>query len=224
MIFVREYCSQCHAIGKADGSHLANAAPFRALRLRYSVADLQRPLLEGIHPAMPRFQLTSRTFPCWRPEGEIPMSDMKRREFITLLSAAFSTASRLSQLPTSPSRTTLLRSCTVTPIALISISACRLQLACSLTRHGSRDRDPCGLGQSASEPSDNGGRVGWPRLRCDRNADKAKHAVSPLWWGHGHGVCTRHPKTCFSISCTGCFVRSLLISAMMRSFTSARKA
>jgi hypothetical protein len=28
------------------------------LRLRYPVADLQRPLLEGIHPAMPRFQLT----------------------------------------------------------------------------------------------------------------------------------------------------------------------
>jgi hypothetical protein len=25
------------------------------LRLRYPVADLQRPLLEGIHPAMPKF-------------------------------------------------------------------------------------------------------------------------------------------------------------------------
>ena len=58
LIFVREYCSQCHAIGKVGGSRLANAAPFRALRLRYPVADLQRPLLEGIHPAMPRFQLT----------------------------------------------------------------------------------------------------------------------------------------------------------------------
>jgi cytochrome c len=56
LIFVREYCSQCHAIGKVGGS--ANAAPFRALRLRYPVADLQRPLLEGVHPAMPRFQLT----------------------------------------------------------------------------------------------------------------------------------------------------------------------
>ena len=54
LIFVREYCSECHAIGKAGGSRLANAAPFRALRLRYPVADLQRPLLEGIHPAMPR--------------------------------------------------------------------------------------------------------------------------------------------------------------------------
>ena len=58
LIFVREYCSQCHAIGKVGGSRFANAAPFRALRLRYPVADLQRPLLEGIHPAMPRFQLT----------------------------------------------------------------------------------------------------------------------------------------------------------------------
>ena len=58
LIFVREYCSQCHAIGKVGGSRLANAAPFRALRLKYPVADLQRPLLEGIHPAMPRFQLT----------------------------------------------------------------------------------------------------------------------------------------------------------------------
>ena len=58
LIFVREYCSQCHAIGKVGGSRLANAAPFRALRLRYPVADLQRPLLEGIHPVMPRFQLT----------------------------------------------------------------------------------------------------------------------------------------------------------------------
>ena len=57
---------------------------------------------------------------------------------------------------------------TVTRIALVSISACRLHLACPLTRHGSRDRGPCGLGQSAGEPSDKRGRVGWPRLRCDR--------------------------------------------------------
>ena len=187
LIFVREYCSQCHAIGKADGSHLANAAPFRALRLRYSVADLQRPLLEGIHPAMPRFQLTSRTFPCWRPEGEIPMSDMKRREFITLLSGAFSTASRLSQLPTFPSRTTLLRSCTVTSIALVSISACRLQLACSLTPHGSCDRGPCGLGQTivggwaglayaAIEPCYAGGRAE------PRRAERMKRRRDVIIW------------------------------------------
>ena len=58
LIFVREHCSRCHAIGKVGESPVANAAPFRALRLRYPVADVQRPLLEGIHPAMPRFQLT----------------------------------------------------------------------------------------------------------------------------------------------------------------------
>ena len=59
LIFVREYCSRCHAIGKGGESPLANAPPFRTLRLRYPVADLQRPLFEGIHPVMPRFQLTA---------------------------------------------------------------------------------------------------------------------------------------------------------------------
>jgi cytochrome c len=57
-IFVRAHCSQCHAIDKSGASPLATATSFRTLRLRYPVADLQRPLLEGIHPAMPRFQLT----------------------------------------------------------------------------------------------------------------------------------------------------------------------
>jgi cytochrome c len=58
LIFVRVHCSQCHAIDKVGESPLAIAPPFRTLRLRYPVADLQRPLLEGIHPVMPRFQLT----------------------------------------------------------------------------------------------------------------------------------------------------------------------
>ena len=40
------------------GDSTRNGESFRTLRLRYPVADLQRPLLEGIHPAMPRFQLT----------------------------------------------------------------------------------------------------------------------------------------------------------------------
>ena len=115
------------------------------------------------------------------------MSDMKRREFITLLSAAFSTASRLSQLPTSPSRTTLLRSCTVTSIALVSISACRLQLACSLTPHGSSDRGPCGLGQTnvgrwaglayaAIEPCYAGGRAE------PRRAERMKRRRDVIIW------------------------------------------
>jgi mono/diheme cytochrome c family protein len=59
LIFVREYCSRCHAIGKVGESPSANAPPFRTLSLRYPVADLQRPLFEGIHPVMPRFQLTA---------------------------------------------------------------------------------------------------------------------------------------------------------------------
>lgn len=59
LIFVREYCSRCHAVGKVGESPFANAPPFRTLRLRYPVADLQRPLFEGIHPVMPRFQLTA---------------------------------------------------------------------------------------------------------------------------------------------------------------------
>jgi mono/diheme cytochrome c family protein len=58
LIFVRVHCSQCHAIGKVGESPLRSAIPFRTLRLRYPVADLQRPLLEGIHPVMPTFQLT----------------------------------------------------------------------------------------------------------------------------------------------------------------------
>ena len=57
-IFVRAHCSQCHAIDRSGANPLATATSFRTLRLRYPVADLQRPLLEGIHPAMPRFQLT----------------------------------------------------------------------------------------------------------------------------------------------------------------------
>ena len=59
LIFAREHCSRCHAIGKVDESRLAKAPSFRTLRLRYPVADLQRPLLEGIHPVMPRYQLTA---------------------------------------------------------------------------------------------------------------------------------------------------------------------
>ena len=47
LIFVRVHCSQCHAIDKVGESPLAIAPPFRTLRLRYPVADLQRPLLEG---------------------------------------------------------------------------------------------------------------------------------------------------------------------------------
>ena len=58
--FVSLNCAQCHAIDKVSASRLANAPPFRTLGLiKYGVADLQRPLAEGIHPTMPLFRLTS---------------------------------------------------------------------------------------------------------------------------------------------------------------------
>jgi mono/diheme cytochrome c family protein len=51
------HCARCHAIDKGSASPLAMAPPFRTLHLKYPVADLQRPLAQGIHPTMPRFQL-----------------------------------------------------------------------------------------------------------------------------------------------------------------------
>jgi mono/diheme cytochrome c family protein len=58
-IFVRERCARCHAVDATSASPPAGRPrPFHALRLRYLVADLQRPLAEGIHPVMPIFRLT----------------------------------------------------------------------------------------------------------------------------------------------------------------------
>jgi cytochrome c len=51
--FVRMHCSRCHAIDQVGESPLATAPPFRTLRLKYPV----RPLANGVHPVMPRFQL-----------------------------------------------------------------------------------------------------------------------------------------------------------------------
>ena len=59
LTLLRAHCEQCHAIDKVSASRLANAPPFRTLGLKYGVADLQRPLAEGIHPTMPLFRLTS---------------------------------------------------------------------------------------------------------------------------------------------------------------------
>jgi cytochrome c len=44
-------------IDEVGESPLATAPAFRTLHLKYPVSDLQRPLLQGIHPVMPRFQL-----------------------------------------------------------------------------------------------------------------------------------------------------------------------
>src|ERR1700737_1301206 len=51
--YVRLHCAECHAIDKVGESPLAIAPPFRTLHLKYSVADLQRPLAQGAHPGMP---------------------------------------------------------------------------------------------------------------------------------------------------------------------------
>jgi mono/diheme cytochrome c family protein len=56
--FARLHCAQCHAIEAVGESPLAMAPPFRTLRLKYPVQDLQRPLAKGIHPKMPLFHLT----------------------------------------------------------------------------------------------------------------------------------------------------------------------
>ena len=55
--FVQLHCAQCHAIDKISESPLPNAPPFRTLDLKYPIADLQRPLAQGIHPQMPKFEL-----------------------------------------------------------------------------------------------------------------------------------------------------------------------
>src|SRR5262245_34017398 len=55
--FVRMHCSRCHAIDLVGERPFASAPPFRTLHLKYPVADLQRPLANGVHPIMPRFQL-----------------------------------------------------------------------------------------------------------------------------------------------------------------------
>jgi cytochrome c553 len=59
LIFVKVNCAECHAIDQVSVSPLATAPPLRELNIRYPVADLQRPLAEGIHPQMPRIQLTA---------------------------------------------------------------------------------------------------------------------------------------------------------------------
>jgi cytochrome c len=51
---VRFHCAHCHAIDKVSESPLASAPAFRNLRLKYAVADLQRPLLQAelVHPRL----------------------------------------------------------------------------------------------------------------------------------------------------------------------------
>jgi cytochrome c len=51
------HCARCHAVDKVSESPLAKAPALRTLHLKYPVSDLQRPLAQGVHPDMPRFQL-----------------------------------------------------------------------------------------------------------------------------------------------------------------------
>ena len=50
------HCARCHAVDKVGESPLAHAPALRTLHLKYPVSDLQRPLSQGVHPDMPRFQ------------------------------------------------------------------------------------------------------------------------------------------------------------------------
>jgi len=59
-VFVKTWCSMCHAIGLHDESPLAIAPPFRTLHERYPIESLEEAFAEGIvtgHPTMPQFQL-----------------------------------------------------------------------------------------------------------------------------------------------------------------------
>lgn len=56
----RAHCARCHSIDKVSESPLKIAPPFRTLRQRYPVEDLEEPLAEGIvtgHQNMPEFRL-----------------------------------------------------------------------------------------------------------------------------------------------------------------------
>ena len=55
--FLRLNCARCHAVEKVGQSPLATAPALRTLHLKYPVSDLQRPLSQGVHPIMPRFQI-----------------------------------------------------------------------------------------------------------------------------------------------------------------------
>jgi len=55
----RTYCAKCHAIDKVSPSPLTIAPPFRELKTRYPVEELEEALAEGLvtgHPTMPEFR------------------------------------------------------------------------------------------------------------------------------------------------------------------------
>ncbi len=63
--FARANCSRCHSVDKVTESPLKLAPPFRTLRSRYPLENLEEPLAEGIvtgHPNMPEFRLAPDQF------------------------------------------------------------------------------------------------------------------------------------------------------------------
>ena len=59
----QEFCSPCHAIGKADESPRQGAPPFRTLSKTLDLGELPSRLRRGLtsgHPAMPSFKFNGR--------------------------------------------------------------------------------------------------------------------------------------------------------------------
>lgn len=59
---VLRHCAGCHAVETTGDSAFSEAPPFRTLKDRYPVEDLEEALAEGImsgHPAMPQFQFSA---------------------------------------------------------------------------------------------------------------------------------------------------------------------
>lgn len=59
----QEFCSSCHAIGKADESPRQGAPPFRTLSKTIDLDELPSRLQRGLtsgHPAMPSFKFSGR--------------------------------------------------------------------------------------------------------------------------------------------------------------------
>ncbi len=60
---LKEFCANCHAIGKTDKSRQEGALPFRQLSRSYDLDKFPRRLERGIssgHPAMPEFKFKRR--------------------------------------------------------------------------------------------------------------------------------------------------------------------
>jgi len=58
---LKEFCANCHAIGKTGNSPMRGALPFRMLSRRFDLDRFPRLLKRGIsssHPAMPEFKFS----------------------------------------------------------------------------------------------------------------------------------------------------------------------